>query len=1608
MALRLRTADEWKNNFFEGIGITEDEVTTYCTAFVAQQLTEYSLPSLKPEHLTACGVTVLGHTLAILTKAQSLTSNTVITQTHDTSTVQQQPRENNAKSPPADPPKLRENMATSDWLKFKTDWTVYKRLCNTPTNLVTSRLYSVCEEALQRKLLHTVPNFETLQENELLSKIETIVTEQSTPCVHQLKFRRMTQDTPERIQDYVVRLKETAINCEFTCPNCQHDLTEHNVLEQFRQGIQSEHIQTELLAHVDELKTLEKTVKYAVTLEAASRDQVKLADPSEQQLARVYPKPQTNRRWNPRNKGKTQGYSPRDNAGRSMTNKKHCSHCGNTDHTPNERTTFPCPAYGTRCNYCKAQHHYASMCYRKKKDDNALALLDDTSGDQSHELNEILSFQSRPDINKHKTTYEIPAVVIPLWPTNRTHKPVEINVFPDSGAGACIAGPQHLNKLGLLQKDLIKQTRVFKVVGGTPLISIGWIPVTFNIYNYSTKQQLFIAQNVSRVYLSRVACIAVKILPECFPLPVLVSTAGSADGCDSHTTASSSTIPVTKFNQNTGICSTLLQGAKNDSMADNDDRVFPKRPPSIPFQPTQQNVDKLKKFLLDSFKSTTFNTDPPLPTLSGPPMHIHLKPKATPFARHTPNAVPHHLKGKIDQCLQKDITRDIIDPVPLGTPCIWCAPCVWTLKKNGDVRRTIDYRHLNSQCYRQTHHCPSPFYLASQIPPNTYRTVVDAKDGYHTVALDKDSQMLTAFITHQGRFISKRGAQGLNCTGDFYTCRYDEIIAHVPRKVKIVDDTALWDDTIEQCFWHTWEYLDLVGRNGIVLNPEKFVFCQKTIDFAGLTVNPHCLSPSAAMLDSIKNFPAPTDLKSARAWMGLVNQVSWAYSITDIMSPFRELVKPKAKFQWDATLQKLFDESKLKIIQAVHNGVQSFDTSLPTALHCDWSKSGIGYLLFQQHCKCSPERTNCCKDGWKIVYAGSRFLTPTESRYSPTEGEALALAWSLNHAKTYLIGCTNLTIVTDHKPLLGIFQNRDLGSIANPRIQRLKEKTLRFTFKVVHQAGQSHSAPDALSRYPTTTIASIYSTHPEEHPRDSDVMLCHSIEEDMEASALCAIDCLQNNSNKPSVITLKHLADVGQNDKAYLTLLKNVLQGFPSTKHDTDPSIKNFWNMKDNLSIYDHNIVMMNNRLVIPQPLRGHVLQTLHAAHQGCDGMNRRATPCVYWPGMSSSILNFRASCKNCSLNAPSQPREPLILTAPPTWPYQQVCADYFQLGKKSYLIIVDRYSGWPHIYYCPTTADSKHLVATCRQLFTDRGAPEEFASDGGPQFVSSTFQQFLSAWGIQHRLSAPGYPQSNGRAELTVKAMKKLVINNMLPDGSLNSDNMSRALLQYKNTPQKGTNLSPAQLLYHRNLKDFLPSHPSTLKPHPAWINLANAREKLLAERNKILAGKYDVGTRSLAPLSVGSKVLVQNQAAFKGKKWDRTGRMVEALGHRKYLVKMDGSGRVLIRNRRFLKFLPSNTDTQQPWIHLSPTKNENPIISVSNGTESDRDATIASRSPQGMRPTVCSEMPAPDNTVALAPTQSQVPRAVRNLADYNRPGLNEQPISGPRRPNSCITGTD
>lgn len=112
---------------------------------------------------------------------------------------------------------------------------------------------------------------------------------------------------------------------------------------------------------------------------------------------------------------------------------------------------------------------------------------------------------------------------------------------------------------------------------------------------------------------------------------------------------------------------------------------------------------------------------------------------------------------------------------------------------------------------------------------------------------------------------------------------------------------------------------------------------------------------------------------------------------------------------WLVQQQKAYEEIKRLLLSAPT--LAHYDYSKKIIIQADISSYGLGSALIQEG-----------KDNKReIVAYASRMLTTTEQKYSQIEKEALALADATERFKEYIMGI-NITLETDHKPLLQILQ----------------------------------------------------------------------------------------------------------------------------------------------------------------------------------------------------------------------------------------------------------------------------------------------------------------------------------------------------------------------------------------------------------------------------------------------------------------------------------------------------------------------------------------------------------------------------------------------------------
>ncbi|XP_042148639.1 uncharacterized protein K02A2.6-like [Ixodes scapularis] len=321
--------------------------------------------------------------------------------------------------------------------------------------------------------------------------------------------------------------------------------------------------------------------------------------------------------------------------------------------------------------------------------------------------------------------------------------------------------------------------------------------------------------------------------------------------------------------------------------------------------------------------------------------------------------------------------------------------------------------------------------------------------------------------------------------------------------------------------------------------------------------------------------------------------------------------------------------------------------------------------------------------------------------------------------------------------------------------------------------------------------------------------------------------------------------DISQ-DKEIQEVIQATKEGWPNTTRGLSDPMKLYWSFRDEPAVYE-DMLFRSDRIVIPKTWRNRLLVQIHAGHLGINSCLKRARETVYWPGLTTDIKCYVERCATCQATNQKPAREPLHLKEIPDPPWERVASDLLNFEGKSYVVIVDSYSGYLDIKKL-SGESSKEVVNVMKVWLATHGVPKEIETDNGPCYAAQEFKNFSRDWGFQHVTSSPRYAQSNGLAERAVQTAKGI-----LRKCSLDKSDIQMALLSFRNTPRSEELGSPAQRLYSRRTRTLVPTHNKLLKPEI----IQSVPDKLRHERNqqKAYADQHSKRAPAMAP---GDKVKV------------------------------------------------------------------------------------------------------------------------------------------------------
>ena len=636
----------------------------------------------------------------------------------------------------------------------------------------------------------------------------------------------------------------------------------------------------------------------------------------------------------------------------------------------------------------------------------------------------------------------------------------------------------------------------------------------------------------------------------------------------------------------------------------------------------------------------------------------------------------------------------------------YAAGVTFARKKDGSLRLCIDYRALNAITKKNSYPLPRIDDLIDRLNGSKVFSKIDLRSGYHQIRVAPADVEKTAFITRYGTFEFLVMPFGLcNAPATFQTLMNEVLAEHIDRFVTAyLDDILIFSASMSDHLIHIRSVLSKLRENRLCAKLSKCTFAATSVEFCGFIISAEGVSTDPAKIDLVKNWPAPTNVKELRSFLGLCGFYhKFVPRYADIASPLTSLFKKNAAWVWSPDRSSAFEQLKSLLSSAPCLAIP--DPAKDYFLDVDASDSAVG--------ACLSQRSSAAADSpLRPVYFFSRVLRGAECRYPVREKELLAVVSALKAWRHVVFGLS-VTVRSDHKSLQYLRSLKDL----TPRLSRWLSFIEEFNIEIRYVPGPQNAAADALSRLPLC-----------DHP-----------------ASLFSISVLS-------------LDDDAVWKSAYNTdpALSQVFGDLSAGKYIGDLSLIRS-------RIVDGSKIVVPASLTSAVIEKYHCSRFL--GHRGVEKTYSALCRRFVFPKMKPLVADFVRSCISCQTVKPSSPTNvdahPLQV---PSHRWLSVSMDWITDlplcdGFDAILTVTDRFSKMVHLI---PTAASHGAEMTAKLFFRDivrlHGIPAEIVSDRDPRFTSNFWSALCIYLDIHQAMSTAFHPQTNGQAERTNRSVMEIL----------------------------------------------------------------------------------------------------------------------------------------------------------------------------------------------------------------------------------------------------------
>ena len=138
-----------------------------------------------------------------------------------------------------------------------------------------------------------------------------------------------------------------------------------------------------------------------------------------------------------------------------------------------------------------------------------------------------------------------------------------------------------------------------------------------------------------------------------------------------------------------------------------------------------------------------------------------------------------------------------------------------------------------------------------------------------------------------------------------------------PHVFAYLDDVIIVTESFDQHLVWLKKVLSALKAANLQINREKSDFCCSEVRYLGYVVNEEGLKTDEDKVRPITEYPAPTNLKQLRRFLGMIGWYSrFIPNLAEYKVPLTVLLKKDVRWHWHQEQQAAFDRLKLALTQA--------------------------------------------------------------------------------------------------------------------------------------------------------------------------------------------------------------------------------------------------------------------------------------------------------------------------------------------------------------------------------------------------------------------------------------------------------------------------------------------------------------------------------------------------------------------------------------------------------------------------------------------------------------------------------------------------------------------